>query len=508
MVSPNDISINAQDIQAAITAVHGGDKVSIQKYIDDFERAYLRDSAYDYLAQYLFLMYDSIGASGMAQYYALVAHDDLIQDYPDMLDRYFDRERLSAKCGYAEYDFCRHYALDNEEREYQVLSFAKEIGQNLTVLKTVYGSIIFDCGAKFCDQSPQYISKERLQRFLVDNDISIDSILACLISHAHFDHYGSMDVLGNIGVPSAKIFMGNNTKDLISVSGACADLDSIGDIGSFWHENIVIERFDNGHICGSEGYIVSFDGINVVFTGDFCLYDQNTVHGLVPNDILRTINKSRRISVKEIDCLITESTYGKWRNAFLDFDSACEVLRHFAERAKGQEYKMLLPAFAMGRSQELALITKQVSNSILIDGQSREISQKYDECDFRELRGGVRILDGGVALADDNDTALDNIKFNDIIISSSGMIHKESKAYNYIQEVMRDEQKVLVVKTGYIAPGTDGDQILSELANSGVRVLSVPLSSHANHNQIVRLINALKPKNVVAIHGKGLDCFE
>ena len=83
---------------------------------------------------------------------------------------------------------------NGKEKEYKIVSYSKTpiIGKNLTLLKTEYGVIVFDCGAAVSSTGVEPILSNEIIDFLHDNTIDIDEIKAVIISHAHLDHYGSI----------------------------------------------------------------------------------------------------------------------------------------------------------------------------------------------------------------------------------------------------------------------------------------------------------------------------
>ena len=94
-------------------------------------------------------------------------------------------------------------------------------------------------------------------------------------------------------------------------------------------------------------YIESNSG-NILFSGDFTDFDQMTVHGYqLPDDL-------------EVDLLIAESTYG-YQNISHTSDIAVEreiFASKIAQCLEG-DGSVLIPAFAVGRSQEVALILQK-----------------------------------------------------------------------------------------------------------------------------------------------------
>ena len=496
---------------------NGGDLVAIQKFLDCVLKADLPDENLkaaitaieneyliknlDFLPRYLFVLYDKLNDCDLASYYlAHCKNDDEVKTneiYQKRISKYSLPDIVQFEGNYYQNNFERTYIFKSRSKSYSVYSFSNDIGQNMTLVKTPYGALIFDCGAKCQGSVTKVISDDDLRGFLLVNGVSVEDIRGVFISHAHLDHYGSITSLLNIGIKPQIIFIDEQTKQMIE--GAARDMISLkgtrpSSLFFVANNKIRVETFYNGHILGSEGFIIHFDNINIVYTGDYCLHNQHTVDGLNPDVIL--VNKE--IQADGIDCLITESTYG-YNQSYLHHDSAEKVLVHFVERLVGLGYKVFLPAFAIGRAQEIALILNP-KNSVLIDGIAVKISQLYEEL------AGVNIFNENTRYSVNDDDKIDNFNCNNIIIASSGMITENSTSSNYIEQFLRSNNNVVMIKTGYMdnSEESHGRYLLEQWQRQGGLLLDVSLSAHADYDEIIELISKLHPNNIVSIHGQGI----
>lgn len=469
--------------------------------IEAVERAYLEGGMkLQLLPPYLFRLYDRCGEEDLARFYLELCADTLEGDpaYSAYLDKYPLTPDVGSSAEYHEHNFTRDYTFGNDQKSYGVYScFPGEIGRNMTLLKTPYGDVIFDCGAKMVGTDVLTITQEEFTGFLDECGSSVERIEAVIISHAHMDHYGSLPSVLAAGIPQGKIFMSPRTKDLIdAVAGNTISTKGVKAVGPFLILNgkIRIAAFPNGHIMGSEGHIVRFDDIIVVYTGDYCLHDQHTVKGLDPASIL----DHKLLKGRVVDCLITESTYGRRPPRRLDHKGAEAVLRHFVDRLVSMGYKVFLPAFAIGRSQELALILNGDLRT-LISGMAVKVSDVYESYGIKIFIDNTRCSTQSVSKSSDWSA-------NDAIIASSGMLAENSASADYLEHLLEWDEAAALIITGYMGSTEDRKSIrsLQQWKERGKLRLDISLSAHADHGELISLINTIHPRNIVAIHGEGI----
>lgn len=474
-----------------------------EKIADTLEAAYI-DGVETDLAPYLAVLFQKIGVDHLARYYA-----GLVTNVPDSLAETFasingviEAERLPCSAYSIEkHEFSKKYFHNGEEKQYSIHSFSDAIGKNATVLKTPYGAIMFDCGAACGVDSTDVITEIELLEFFMRIDISPDDLIAVVISHAHLDHYGSITTLINLGIGFEKLYIEDDTKALIQqVANGIPSLANAMPINAFFvpFQRVKISAFSNGHILGSTGYVVTFDNRNVIYSGDYCIHSQQTVDGL-------NIDKLRRhkeITNHGVDCLITETTYGR-RAAPIAYEDVSKVFIHFVDLLIAHGYKVFIPSFAIGRSQEIALLLNE-THSVLIDGLAAKISRIYENV------AGIKIFNGNTRYNDSFDeNKEDNFDVNDIIIASSGMLSQNSTSYNYVKSFLESDRKIAIIKTGYISSESYGNELLNAWRGKNNRLFDISLSAHADFNEIYSLIAALNPRNIVCIHGDGIkDCLE
>ena len=152
-------------------------------------------------------------------------------------------------------------------------------------------------------------------------------------------------------------------------------------------ENLTLTFYPAGHIAGAECiYLVTEEG-TLFYSGDFAAFSQRTVEGI-------------HIPKLRPDIAIVEATYGNrlHSNRQVEERRLVELVKECIE--KGQ--KILIPAFALGRAQEVLLILRAAIQNqelpavpVYADGMVRNINTMYTRNPtFLKNALGKRILKG------------------------------------------------------------------------------------------------------------------
>jgi metallo-beta-lactamase family protein len=378
------------------------------------------------------------------------------------------------------------------------------------------------------------------------------TINAVVITHAHIDHTGYLPKLFKEGF-QGPVYCTTATRDLMEIllldsaklqeeeadwafkKGyskhskpmplyTVEDVNSI--LGNFkgytYHENIALSKnvsiryFDAGHILGSAITEVKIKGDKmrktIVFSGDIGRYNK---------PILRN-----PASIRKADILLVESTYGNKDNPG---DNAKERLAEIINTALERKGCLTIPAFSVGRTQlliyyiKLLMTEKMIPNvPIFVDSpMSINVTAIYKRhTTYHKLR---KSLDGKTDSIFDfpnlhynrsqnESVAINNIKSNAIIISSSGMCNGGRILHHLYNRLERENDTLLLV--GYQAEGTrgrkilDGDKkvrIFGEEREVKCQVVQInALSAHADKSELMRWLGNFKvaPKNTFITHGE------
>lgn len=415
-----------------------------------------------------------------------------------------------------------------------ILGGGNTIGGSCYLIKATNLNIMIDMGVSFGsndDLIPPDLG--RLKEFGLDGLHDIDVFL---LSHAHMDHSGAVLNLCDAG-NHIKKYATAATCDLTyrllhsSIKRQSDDyqtekykLDYC--MAGFIHveyrtpvilyikgSRLKLEFFRAGHILGAASIYIEINDKSVFFTGDYCLENQHTVEGLdVPQNY-------------KIDLLISESTYGSSENiSTIPRIIQEQLFARYICKCMEEGKKILIPAFAVGRSQEIILILKDYFMKnypkpfrIYIDGLVT------DMCDIYTQYTGLRFIGKGIYNAGNNQGYSSKEEFIEkevmehccCVIASSGMLKDES-ASSYYAEYFLQERNAVCVLTGYQDEDSvgyklkklnrgDDDQYIN-INGKPVRVQcevsQYYLSAHCQIIDIIKLVVDLNPGFVLLVHGE------
>eukprot|EP00371_Babesia_bovis_P000327 XP_001608974.1 RNA-metabolising metallo-beta-lactamase and metallo-beta-lactamase superfamily domain containing protein [Babesia bovis T2Bo] len=270
--------------------------------------------------------------------------------------------------------------------------------------------------------------------------------------------------------------------------------------------NMRITPYYAGHVLGAAMFLVECDGISVLYTGDF---------NMTPDKHLGPA----RVPSLNPDIMICESTYASIiRQARRSTEMELCTVVHDCLLAGG---KVLIPVFAVGRAQELAIILDtywsklQLRFPIYFGGGLSERATSYYKLHslWTDSRNIPNMGDNCFSL--EHMLPFENSFLTEdrpmVLFATPGMVHSglSLKAC----KLWAPNPKNLIVVPGYAVQGTPGNKLISGekviKTSSGsfevkckVRYLS--FSAHADSAGIMRLIKHTKvqPKNLVLVHGE------
>lgn len=293
-------------------------------------------------------------------------------------------------------------------------------------------------------------------------------------------------------------------------------------------DEVKIRFTDIGHLLGSASIEVwlTEDGVTkkVVFSGDI----GNKNQPLLKNPAL----------TKEADYVVMESTYGNRLHSMERPDFVTElaaILKETFDRGGN----VVIPSFAVGRTQEILYFLRKIKVDRLVKGHERfpvyvdsplavEATGIFEEnrweCFGEEamelVREGINPISfAGLKLAITSEESKE-INFIDtpkVIISASGMCEAGRIRHHLKHNLWRPECTILFV--GYQAIGTLGRSIVEgaeevRLFGESIQVRAqikqlIGMSGHADKDGLIEWISGFeeKPRKVFVVHGEDSVCI-
>jgi len=407
------------------------------------------------------------------------------------------------------------------------LGGAQEIGRSCLFLWFGGKKFILDCGVLNRRGERLYPYFEHLQKTRLDID-------AIFITHAHLDHIGGLYKIFEYINP-CPVYMTKTTKKLSEVMlrdaakvGEEMGLPFDDEESKFNLDKIQIRevefyvpvRFgevtvtflEAGHIPGSAMILFQFSGKNILYTGDFNLNDTALMRGAAISK-LREMLSDGAYGEKPLDYIITEGTYCSSKEEIMDTKKEEERLVKFISHIIDRGGKVLIPVFALGRTQEiLTVILRAIKDGklpydlkVYLSGLAQTTTKLLEEEFDRSVVGMFnKIMMRNV----------ENVNYSElnksVILATPGMMTGGISA-NIAKRVINEPESGIAV-VGYQDEESPGKVLLNAvktkkilLGNAELDVLCdierFGISAHSNCREVIKFANKLG-KRVILVHTK------
>jgi Cft2 family RNA processing exonuclease len=412
-----------------------------------------------------------------------------------------------------------------------ILGGGNEIGASCTHIQIGGTSLIVDAGMRVHGEDVLPATG------MLDQ---LDKPAAILVTHAHADHIGALPVIHRI-YPDVPIFATPPTADLMQImmhdsfkimKQRCQEtrtlipytreqmeetlravrlLPASGRI-QFGDLSVTLHRA--GHILGAVMFVIEGGGEKLLVSGDLSFNAGRTIPGAeVP-------------ARERPDAMLIESTYGNREHSDRNTEEK-RLADNVAEVIAGGGFA-LIPAFALGRAQEVLLILQDYMDRglipefpIYVDGLVTPICKIYRRYP-QYLKGPVarRIrIHGDVFLTEGRCTAVEPKDRENVlkgkpacIVASSGMLIGGASVW-YAERLVSGEKNAIFI-TGYQDEESPGRKLLGlaegqsqELELNGTlhsvrcRVGKYGLSAHADAGELTRFVAMVRPVRTLIVHG-------
>ena len=419
------------------------------------------------------------------------------------------------------------------------------------ILETGGKKILLDCGLFQGSREEEKANKEPFQ-------FEVNKIDAVVLSHAHLDHSGRLPKLVAEGYNGA-LYMTNSTAELLEVMlkdaaslqqrdtewenkrrrrAGKAEIEpmytiedveqalSLCDGSAYGQRREIVDGVevcfrDAGHILGSSivEVFITEQGVEkkLVFSGDL----GNSCAALLRDPEV----------VEEADVLLLESTYGDRNHR--PMDETLEEFKSIISEASENGGNILIPSFAVGRTQEIIFRLGELYQKGMLRHQAvyldspmaiavTEIYHRYQNVYNTEDAAAMRQGKVGslhtflpvlrYSTSTEESMALNKVEAGAIIIAGSGMCTGGRIRHHFKHNLWRRNAHVIIV--GYQAIGTPGRALVDGAkvfhlggdkiaVNASIHTLG-GFSAHASQSQLLdwlKHFNKPQPR-LFLIHGE------
>lgn len=379
-----------------------------------------------------------------------------------------------------------------------------EVGRSAIKITSNGESILVDYGVVF-NRYPHF-----------PKNTTLNDLQGIVLTHAHLDHTGALPLIfASREVPVYATRTTHELKDMLitdmmHISGYYLPferaefnrlrLNSVNveynkpfSVGS----QFTVTLFNAGHIPGSAMVLVEADGKRILVTGD------------INTESTRLLNGNHK-DLSDLDVIITESTY-----ATVELPNRPEVEQALVDKVIETRERggvVLIPAFAVGRSQEVMMILDafNISGDIYLDGMARMTNSilEHNPVSLRDFDAFEKAL-SNVKEIENSSERYKAIFDGSIIISPAGMLKGGASKY-YFKKLYADKKNLFVL-VSYQIEGTPGHELLTtgSVRFNGTKlkvkaeIASYHLSSHVDGPHLVNFLESIAgDAKIFIVHGE------
>ncbi|KAL9860629.1 Cleavage and polyadenylation specificity factor subunit 3-I [Arabidopsis thaliana] len=380
------------------------------------------------------------------------------------------------------------------------LGAGSEVGRSCVYMSFRGKNILFDCGIH-----PAYSGMAALPYF---DEIDPSSIDVLLITHFHIDHAASLPYFLEKTTFNGRVFMTHATKaiykllltDYVKVSKVSVEdmlfdeqdinksMDKIEVID--FHQTVEVNGikfwcYTAGHVLGAAMFMVDIAGVRILYTGDYSREEDRHL-------------RAAELPQFSPDICIIESTSGGGR--------------------------VLIPAFALGRAQELLLILDEywANHPDLHNIPIYYASPLAKKC-MAVYQTYILSMNDRIRnqFANSNPFVFKHISplnsiddFNDVgpsvVMATPGGL--QSGLSRQLFDSWCSDKKNACIIPGYMVEGTLAKTIINEpkevtlmnglTAPLNMQVHYISFSAHADYAQTSTFLKELMPPNIILVHGE------
>ncbi len=441
-----------------------------------------------------------------------------------------------------------HRGVSSGEKYVRVTALGgyRQVGRSCSLLTTQDSKVLVDIGVDVSgdDSCTPYLHLPEV--------LPLETIDAVVVTHAHLDHSGLVPVLYKYGY-DGPVYCTPPTRDMMTLlqmdylKVAAAEARKIPFSGEHVREvikhcitmnygdttditpDIRLTFHNAGHILGSS--IAHFhigEGLyNIAFSGDI-KYEKTWLFNPATNHFPR------------LEAMFLESTYGGKDDFQPSRQEATDHFKEITKRCLKKKGKILIPVFAVGRSQEVMIVIEQLMADkeipqvpVYLDGmiwEATAIHTAYPEYLNNKLRaqafqkGKNPLLSDIFVRVDGHETRQKIINDTDpcMVLATSGMM-VGGPVMEYFKS-WAEEENNMIVFVGYQAEGSFGRRVqkgwrdISFTSGGNVQTLKLNMavetvdgfSGHSDRRQLMNYVNNMSPRpdRLLFGHGEESKCLD
>ncbi|KAL5554216.1 hypothetical protein UlMin_041617 [Ulmus minor] len=402
------------------------------------------------------------------------------------------------------------------------LGAGNEVGRSCVYMHYKGKTVLFDCGIHLA-----YSGMAALPYF---DEIDPSTVDVLLVTHFHLDHAASLPYFLEKTTFKGRVFMTYATKaiykllltDYIKVSKVSVEdmlfdeqdinrsMDKIEVID--FHQTVEVNGirfwcYSAGHVLGAAMFMVDIAGVRVLYTGDYSREEDRHL-------------RAAETPQFSPDICIIESTYGVQHHQ----------PRHIREKrftdvihsSISQGGRVLIPAFALGRAQELLLILDEYwSNHPELQNIPIYYASPLAKRCLSVYETYTLSMNDRIRNAKSNPFIFKHISplksienFKDVgpsvVMASPGGL--QSGLSRQLFDMWCSDKKNACVIPGYVVEGTLAKTIINEpkevtlfnglTAPLNMQIHYISFSAHADSAQTCAFLEELRPPNIILVHGE------